>query len=347
MMSMDFLSPLMIKSKLPAEAHHLQFVRESRRQIGNILDGIDSRLLLIVGPCSIHDPIAAKEYAFRLQRLAEAVSSSFFIVMRTYFEKPRTALGWKGMLYDPHLDGSYDIKTGIQQARQLLLDLTDMEIPTATEFLDPTIPQFLSDLVSWSCIGARTAESQIHRQFASGLPMPVAFKNNTSGNLHVAVHGVLTAISSHTFLGVNDSGQLSTIKTAGNPHAHVTLRGGGHAPNYDEKSIARTLELLRKYHLPERVLIDCSHDNSNRCHERQQNVFASVIEQYLNGNEAIRGLALESHLFAGKQMMVDKSKLQYAVSLTDPCLDWERTEVLVRKYAACLDAKRCVLASQM
>lgn len=343
---MGFFSPITLKRELLAYEHHLHFVHEARKQIARILDGTDPRLLLIIGPCSIHDVKAAKEYATRLKTLAEAVSSSFFIVMRTYFEKPRTTLGWKGMLYDPHLDGSYDMAAGIRLARELLLDLAEMQIPTATEFLDPAAPPFLSDLISWSCIGARTAESQIHRQFASGLPMPVAFKNNTCGNVDVAIHGVLTAAVSHTFLGINDIGQLSTMTTNGNPYAHIALRGGGQAPNYDEKSIARTLALLRKHALPERVIVDCAHDNSNRCHEQQSTVFKSVVEQYLDGNEAIRGLALESHLFGGSQpMAADKSQMQYAVSLTDPCLDWESTERLVRKYAACLDAKRCMLVS--
>lgn len=345
-MSTGFLSPTTLKKSLSAEESHLQFIQEARNQISQILDGTDPRLLLIVGPCSIHDVQAAKEYASHLKSLAEEVSSSFYIVMRTYFEKPRTALGWKGMLYDPHLDGTYDIVTGIQQARQLLLDLAEMRIPAATEFLDPVAPQFLSDLISWSCIGARTAESQIHRQFASGLSMPVAFKNNTSGNVHVAVHGVLTAASPHTFLGINDLGQLSSITTKGNPYAHIALRGGSQGPNYDAGSIAKTLSLLRKHNLPERIIVDCSHDNSNRSYEEQPAVFNSVIEQYVEGNKAIRGLALESHLFAGSQPIpADKSLMQYAVSLTDPCLDWTNTEMLVRKHAAYLEEKRCVLAS--
>lgn len=328
-------SPMAFKQELPAHPHQVEFVQEARQQIRNILEGTDNRLLLIVGPCSIHDTKAAREYAEKLKTLAQTVSKSFFIVMRTYFEKPRTALGWKGMLYDPHLDGSNDIETGIRQARQLLLDLTDMKVPTATEFLDPLSPRFLSDLISWACIGARTTESQIHRQFASGLPMPVAFKNSTSGNINVAVKGVLTATCPHAFFGVNDQGYVSIVRTKGNPYAHIALRGGENTPNYDAQSIEKALEQLRKNHLPERVVIDCSHDNSNRCHETQKTVFDSVLQQYRNGNQAIRGLALESHLFSGSQhLQLDKSKMQYAVSLTDPCLGWNETEALILKNAA-------------
>lgn len=327
-------SPIAFKQELPSNTRQLQFINESRTHITNILEGTDQRLLLIIGPCSIHDTHAAKEYAQKLNILAKSVSKSFFIVMRTYFEKPRTALGWKGMLYDPHLDGSNDIESGIRYARQLLLDLADMQVPTATEFLDPLSPLFLSDLISWSCIGARTTESQIHRQLASGLPMPVAFKNSTSGNIHVAIKGVLTAASPHAFFGVDDTGQIAIIRTKGNPHAHVVLRGGENHPNYDAQSIEKTVEQLRKYSLPECVIIDCSHDNSNRCQDRQKIVFESSIQQYLNGNTAIRGLAVESHLFAGNQKIpLDKTQLQYAVSLTDPCLDWKATEKLILENA--------------
>ena len=333
-------SPMAFKQEMPAKAHQLEFVQESRNQIANILDGNDNRLLVIVGPCSIHDLKAAKEYATNLRQLADEVSKSFFIIMRTYFEKPRTALGWKGMLYDPHLDGSNDIAAGIRQSRQLLLDLAEMQVPTATEFLDPLSPRFLGDLISWSCVGARTTESQIHRQLASGLPMPIAFKNSTSGNVNVAVKGVLTAACSHAFLSVDDLGHVAIVRTHGNPHAHIALRGGENCPNYDAHSIEKALELLRKNRLPERLIIDCSHDNSNRCQDKQKAVFDSVIQQFLNGNTAIRGLALESNLVAGNQRMpLDKSRLHYAVSLTDPCLDWEDTEALIRLNASLFENK--------
>lgn len=334
-------SPSTVKQEMPAHAQHIEFIQESRRQIANILNGSDNRLLLIVGPCSIHDSKAALEYGTNLRRLMDDVSKSFFVVMRTYFEKPRTAHGWKGMLYDPHLDGSNDIATGIRHARQLLLDLTDMQIPTATEFLDPISPRFLSDLVSWSCIGARTTESQIHRQLASGLPMPVAFKNSTSGNVEVAVKGVMTAACPHSFFGIDDSGHASIVRTKGNQNAHIALRGGKNGPNYDSQSIKHALELLKKHHLPENLVIDCSHDNSRRCQDEQKNVFDSVIRQYIDGNNAIKGLALESNLFSGSQRMpLDASRLQYAVSITDPCLDWEQTEALVRRNASLIESKR-------
>lgn len=330
-------SPLEIKQEIVVKTHHFDFIQESRQQIANILDGNDDRLLLIIGPCSIHDSKATKEYAANLFSLAESVSKSFFIVMRTYFEKARTALGWKGMLYDPHLDGSNDITSGIRHARQLLLDLAEMQIPTATEFLDPISHRYLNDLISWACIGARTAESQVHRQFASGLSMPIAFKNTTSGNINAAVQGASTAACPHSFFGVDDQGHASIISTKGNRHTHIVLRGGENHSNYDAYSIEKALELLRKNNLPERLMIDCSHGNSSRCQNKQKIVFKSVIEQYLNGNNAIKGLALESNLFAGKQSIpLDKSRLQYAVSLTDPCLDWEETQMLIQENAELL-----------
>ena len=333
-------SPRTLKQEMPALPHHYEFVKESRRQIANILEGSDNRLLLIVGPCSIHDVNSAKEYAEKLKKLSDDVSESFYIIMRTYFEKPRTALGWKGLLYDPHLDGSHDISTGIRYSRQLLLDLAELNIPTATEFLDPLAARYISDLLSWACIGARTTESQIHRQFASGLAMPIAFKNSTSGNINVAVQGVLTASCPHVFFGVNDNGQTSIIKTKGNPLTHIVLRGGEANPNYDCNSINKALQLLRKNQQQERLIVDCSHDNSNRCHYKQKDVFESVMQQSIDGNTAIRGLSLESNLFSGSQQVpMDRSRLRYAVSITDPCLDWEETEALIRKYASLAENK--------
>lgn len=335
-------SPQALKAELPASPQQMEFVANSRRQIARILDGEDQRLLLIVGPCSIHDPSAALEYARKLLNLADNVSKSFFVVMRTYFEKPRTGLGWKGLLYDPHLNDSNDLSTGLRQARSLLLELAKMGMPTATEFLDPVTSRYLGDLISWACIGARTAESQIHRQFASGLAMPIAFKNSTSGNVDVAINGVLSANGPHAFFGINDAGQVSIVRTKGNPHAHIVLRGGETKPNYNEESIKLVLKQLKNANLPPRLIVDCSHDNSCRDHEEQNVVFQSVIQQYVHGNQAIRGLALESHLFAGSQRLVqdqDPGKLQYAVSLTDPCLDWTSTETLILQGANALECK--------
>lgn len=328
-------SPQVIKNELPVFPQHTQFVANSRRQIERILNGEDNRLLLIVGPCSIHDTSAAYEYALKLHKLPDSVSKSFLVIMRTYFEKSRTALGWKGMLYDPHLNDSHDISTGIRQSRSLLLELAEMGIPTATEFLDPVIPRYLGDLISWACIGARTAESQIHRQFASGLPMPTAFKNSTSGNVDVAINGVLSASQPHAFFGIDETGHISIVRTKGNPYAHIALRGGDNKPNYDAQSIAHALAQLKEAKLLPRLIVDCSHDNSCRNYEEQSKVFQSVIQQYIEGNQAIKGLALESHLFAGNQRLSHDSKnLQYAVSLTDPCMDWEATEELILKAAS-------------
>ena len=324
-------TPAAFRQEFPASPEAVEFVRSARGQIANILDGKDSRLLLAVGPCSIHDIKAAEEYAVRLSSLAKEVSSSFFIVMRTYFEKPRTSVGWKGLLYDPHLNSSDDITTGISHARQLLITLAQMKLPAATEFLDPMTPHYIGDFISWACIGARTAESQIHRQFASALSMPIAFKNSTAGNIDVAINGVLAALSPHTFFGVDDNGSVSIVRSKGNAYAHVMLRGGEKTPNYDPASVRKTLELLHSNQLPQRIMIDCSHDNSFRSHEKQEVVFESVIRQYVNGTKAIRGLAIESHIFGGNQQLnADKSCLQYAVSLTDPCLDWDNTERLIR-----------------
>ena len=327
--------PSTIKAELPATDRQLAFVAQKRHEITQILNGQDPRLMLIVGPCSIHDSISAIEYASNLRALAEEVSDSFLIVMRTYFEKPRTSLGWKGMLYDPHLDNSNNILAGIKQARALLLTLAELEMPTATEFLDPITSQYIGDLISWGCIGARTTESQIHRQFASGLDMPVAFKNSTSGNVDIAIQGALVALHPHSFLGMNEKGQISILHTKGNPHSHIALRGGEGRPNYDESSITSILNRLKQAGLPQRIIIDCSHDNSTRQHEKQIDVFRSVIEQAVDGNNAIRGLAIESHINGGSQQFhADRSLMKYAVSLTDPCLDWTTTEQLILWGAA-------------
>lgn len=327
-------SPRALKQKLSLSPTMQEFIVNTRKQIVDILDGNDPRMILIVGPCSIHDVNAAEEYAIKLRHLAKDVSDAFLIIMRTYFEKPRTGMGWKGMLYDPHLDGSNDIAGGLHTARDLLITLAKLEIPTATEFLDPITPYYIGDLISWACIGARTAESQIHRQFASGLPMPIAFKNGTTGNVDIAINGVLTAQSPHTFFGIDESGQASILHTKGNKSPHIVLRGGACGPNYDADSIKNALDLLKVYRLPQRVIIDCSHDNSCRCHEEQQAVFDSVIQQRLDGNRAIRGLAIESHLFGGNQKFgMDPKQLRYAVSVTDPCLDWNSTERLIKQAA--------------
>jgi len=324
-------SPHHIHQELPADSKHSEFIHKQRETIRHVLDGKDPRMLLITGPCSIHDIVSAKEYAQRLLKLTKEVEDTFVVVMRVYFEKPRTAFGWKGLLYDPHLNNTHDIHCGIRTTRNLLLDLAEMEVPTAAEFLDPCTALYVSDLLSWRCVGARTASSQLHRQMASGLPMPVAIKNNTDGNVKVAVQGVLSASTSHSFVGPNMLGQLAMVHTKGNSHAHIVLRGGEGQPNYDPQAIAGALNKLERANLPLRLIIDCSHDNSFKKHEQQSLVFQSVIGQVIEGNKCIRGVILESNLFAGNQhLSADTSILQYAVSVTDPCLDWNSTVKLVQ-----------------
>lgn len=324
-------TPHDLMTELATSLEQQDFIEQSRTEIRRILDGVDSRFLIIAGPCSIHDVNAAKEYAERLGQLAKEMSDSFLIVMRAYFEKPRTVLGWKGLMYDPHLNSSNDINTGLRWTRQLLLDLADKGIPVATEILDPASAYYFGDLISWGCIGARTTSSQTHRQLASGLPMPIAFKNSTDGNVDQAVNGVAAASVPHTFVGMNPMGKAAIAHTKGNPYGHIVLRGGESKTNYDPESISYALDRLQKANLPQRLIIDCSHDNSNRKHEQQLVVFQSVINQVLEGNRNIRGACLESNLFGGNQSFpADPSSLQYAVSLTDPCLDWATTEHVLR-----------------
>ncbi len=324
-------SPYEIHNEIRALPQHSEFIRQSRAAIEKILDGTDSRFIIVAGPCSIHDLAAAKEYAQKLIVLSKEVSDLCLLIMRVHAEKPRTSLGWKGLLYDPLLNDTHDIKTGIRWNRQLLLDLAELGIPTAAEFLDPATALYYSDLISWGCIGARTSASQIHRQLASGLPMPIAFKNSTDGNIDNAVNGVLSARTGHSFAGIDMMGQISVLQTKGNPHGHIVLRGGEQQPNYDPQSIAGALNKLESAKLPLRLLVDCSHDNSFRKYEQQCAVFQSVLHQVIDGNSYIRGVILESNLFAGNQHIAsDPAMLQYAVSVTDPCLDWPSTEKLIQ-----------------
>lgn len=325
------ITPESMKRDIPCKPAQARFISQSKKCVRDILEGRDNRTLLIVGPCSIHDLKACKEYAIRLKELSEEVGSSFFMVMRSYFEKPRTTTGWKGLLYDPKLDGSHDIALGLRLCREFLLELAEMELPAATEFLDPITPCYYGDLISWGCIGARTSASQIHRQIASGLDIPIGFKNGTDGNLDVAVNGIHSASLPHTFVGIGDGGQASIVHTKGNPYAHLVLRGGVDGPNYDLKSVENAMDLLDKAGVPSRILIDCSHDNSGKQYERQIPVFKSTIRHIASGRQSIKGILLESHLFAGNQKIPEAHHLlQYAVSLTDPCLDWESTQQLIR-----------------
>lgn len=323
-------SPLDLKQEQSVSLQEYDFINHSRETIGNILQGTDNRTLLVVGPCSVHDIIGVREYARNLKKLSEKTADRFFIIMRVFFEKPRTSKGWKGILHDPHLDGTAALDDGLRLTRQILMELAQMEVPAAAEFLDPFICHYLSDLISWGCIGARTTESQVHRQLASGLPMPMGFKNGTDGCLDIAIHAMLTASYSHTYMGLSEMGQAAILHTTGNPLTHIVLRGGEKGPNFDKIAVEETLNKLKKADLPLRIMIDCSHDNSQKNHEKQVEVFKNVIEQIREGNKAIIGLQLESHLLGGSQTLdLLSAKPHYGISLTDPCLDWASTELLI------------------
>lgn len=325
-------SPEVLKKVLPLSAEGADFVAKARLDIANIIHGKDKRLLVVTGPCSIHDPVAAIEYAQKLKALQVAYSDSLYIVMRVYFEKPRTTVGWKGFINDPHMDDSFDLETGLTWGRQLLLKMAELELPVATEALDPISPQYMSDLISWAAIGARTVESQTHREMASGLSMPVGFKNGTDGSLSVALNALQSAASGHTFFGINQKGEVSLVQTTGNPDGHIILRGGS-TPNYDAQSIGAALAKLDSLNLPRGIVVDCSHGNSNKDHNRQPAVALEVLAQRLAGNEAIIGIMLESHLNAGRQNLVDGKAAQYGVSITDACIDWHSTaELLARLH---------------
>jgi 3-deoxy-7-phosphoheptulonate synthase len=323
------ISPNKVKALLPGTKKAYETVLRTRKELESILDHNDRRLLVVVGPCSIHDPRAANEYAVRLKKLASMIRSTIVVVMRVYFEKPRTTIGWKGLINDPDLDGSFQIEKGIVQARRLLLKFNEMGLPTATEALDPIIPQYLADLMSWSAIGARTTESQTHRELASGLSMPVGFKNTTDGSVHAALNAIKVANTSHHFLGIDPDGRTSVFRTTGNPYAHVVLRGG-HKPNYDSASINAVEKSLGKAGLPENIVVDCSHGNSNKDYKRQPVVFNEVLKQIEKGNESVVGFMLESNLNEGNQPLPkDLSQLKYGLSITDACINWVATEELL------------------
>lgn len=322
--------PQVLKDSLPMTEAANRTVVEGRETIENILARRDPRLLVVVGPCSIHDPESALEYARRLNRVREQVADRMFIVMRVYFEKPRTTIGWKGLINDPHLDGTYDIETGLRVARNLLLDITGSGLPAATEFLDPVVPQYIADLISWAAIGARTTESQTHREMASGLSMPVGFKNATDGSLQIALDAMKAARSSHSFLGIDQNGASMIYRTTGNTAGHVVLRGGRKLTNFDAVSIHTALAELNKAGLPDVVMVDCSHANSSKQHKRQEEVWNSVIDQRREGNEGIMGLMVESFLHDGNQPFpVPRASLKPGVSITDACISWETTERLL------------------
>lgn len=329
--TVPLVPPRVIREELPLTETAAQTVLDARDAIELILRGLDSRLLVVVGPCSIHDEDAAMEYAGRLHALAKDLRERLLIVMRVYFEKPRTTVGWKGLINDPYLNGTFDIATGLRKARRICLRLAEMGLPAGTEMLDPITPQYLADLVSWGAIGARTAESQTHRQMASGLSMPLGWKNTTDGDVQVAVDGIQAARNQHSFLGINYEGQTCIINTRGNPLGHVILRGGRQGPNYDSESIADTARRMFAAGLRPNILVDCSHGNSGKDHRNQSRVLKEVLRQRVAGNRAIIGFMLESNLFEGQQTLgPDISALKYGVSITDACIGWEETRDLLR-----------------
>jgi 3-deoxy-7-phosphoheptulonate synthase len=331
------LSPAALRAAVPASAAALETVRESRDIVERILAREDPRLLVVVGPCSIHDVDGALEYARRLNALRLELADRLFVVMRVYFEKPRTTVGWKGLINDPNLDGSYDIDRGLRVARGLLNDIAGMGLPTGTEFLEAITPQYIADLVTWAAIGARTTESQTHRMMASGLSMPVGFKNGTDGSLQIAIDAMLAARSPHSFLGIDDEGYTAIVRTTGNPFGHVVLRGGRVRTNYDPESIGEAVEKLRKAGLPEGLMVDCSHANSGKEHARQEVVWDSVVAQRASGNRSLTGLMVESYLEEGSQPLpADLSALRFGVSITDACVSWATTERMLRNAHAAL-----------
>ena len=326
-------SPIELKKTIPVSDKGKENILTSRKTVDNIFSGKDERLMVIVGPCSIHDIGAAKEYALKLKSLQEEVKESVFLVMRVYFEKPRTTVGWKGLISDPDMDNSLDVEKGLRQGREFLAWLADEGIPSATEALNPITPQYLGDLISWCANGARTTESQTHREMSSGLSMTVGFKNGTDGNLNMAINAIKACSSPQSFLGINDEGQISTFKAMGNKSSHIVLRGGA-KPNYNKDDIIECENLLKENGLAARIMIDCSHDNSNQDYRNQGKVIEDITNQIAAGNKSIFGLMLESNLFSGKQKILDKKEeMQYGVSVTDGCIDWLETHKVIKQLA--------------
>jgi 3-deoxy-7-phosphoheptulonate synthase len=326
------LTPDALKEEFKLTPSAEQTVLKGRNTVNNILDRKDPRLILVVGPCSIHDIDAAKEYAHKLKLLAEEVSDTLVLVMRVYFEKPRTTVGWKGLINDPHLDGSFQIEEGLKIGRKLLLDIAELGLPTATEALDPISPQYLQDTISWSAIGARTTESQTHREMSSGLSVAIGFKNGTDGSLDVATNALKSVSHPHSFLGINYAGQVSVIRTKGNAHAHIVLRGGGGKPNYDSVNVQICENALDKAGLAPNIMIDCSHENSNKDHTLQALVMQNVTNQIVEGNRSIIGLMIESNLHEGNQKISENpEEMKYGVSVTDACINWETTAKAIRE----------------
>ena len=335
------LAPQLLHGDLPLEVGAAQTVSEARLRIQGILSGEDRRLLVIVGPCSVHDVDAARDYARRLAPLRDRHQGELEVVMRVYFEKPRTTVGWKGLINDPHLDGSYDINTGLRLSRGLLLDLAREGMPTATELLDPVVPQYIADLISWTAIGARTTESQTHREMASGLSMPIGYKNSTDGSATIAINAMQAASKPHHFLGINQGGQASIVSTTGNPYGHLVLRGGNRGTNYHPEAIASAAAELSKAGLPDRLMVDCSHGNSNKDYRRQSEVLQAVADQVRQGSNHVMGVMLESHLVEGNQKLsADRSAMTYGQSVTDACISFDTTADLLDQLAAAVASSR-------
>lgn len=335
----ELLPPIAHLYELPLDDKAAELVESTRNQIADLIHGRDKRLLAVIGPCSIHDPKAALEYARRLLPLRQKYEKELLIVMRVYFEKPRTTVGWKGLINDPYLDGTFDINFGLRQARRLLLDLNNLGMPASTEFLDMITPQYYADLISWGAIGARTTESQVHRELASGLSCPVGFKNGTDGNLKIAIDAIGAASHPHHFLSVTKAGHSAIVHTAGNPDCHVILRGGK-APNYSAADVQAACQLLAQAGLREQVMIDCSHANSAKQHRRQIDVAADVAAQIAAGERRITGVMIESHLNEGRQDITPGQPLQHGVSVTDACLSWQQTAPVLRQLAEAVKARR-------
>ncbi len=334
------IPPAIMLDELPLSDKGSRTVAMARDELVRILDREDDRLIVVVGPCSVHDVGAATEYAGRLATMAKDLAADLRIVMRVYFEKPRTTVGWKGLINDPGLDGSFRINDGLRLARRLLLDLADLGVPAGCEFLDPVSPQYISDLVSWGAIGARTTESQVHRELASGLSMPVGFKNGTGGTVQIAIDAVRATGHPHRFIGVTEQGLAAFVSTRGNPYGHVILRGGARGPNYDRTSVRGALDALRDAGLPERLIIDASHGNSERDHLRQPVVVEEIAAQIADGEVGIAGVMVESFLVAGRQDLVDPTRLVYGQSVTDACIGWEETVSVLRALADAARARR-------
>lgn len=340
------VNPALLHQEFPISETATELVSETRDRIRNILCNEDQRLLVIVGPCSVHDIDAAEEYGQKLAKLRQELADKLEIVMRVYFEKPRTQVGWKGLINDPHLDNSYDINTGLRLARKLLLDLAELGLPAATELLDPITPQYIADIIAWTAIGARTTESQTHREMASGLSMPIGFKNNTDGSLQAATNAMVAASQPHHFLGINADGLASIVATTGNPDGHLVLRGGKGGPNYAVDQVEAAAKSLAELGVNPRIMIDCSHANAMKQHERQVNVLKEVAQQLQNGSRHILGVMIESHLVAGSQAIPeDLDQLVYGQSITDACVDFETTEQMLRMLAQAVGTRGAIAVS--